>query len=371
MAFSQLIGQERAKRMLSRLIASHRVGGTYLFFGPEGVGKRTTALLFAQALNCAGPDAAEGEPCGACPSCRKILHGNHPDIRYLFPLSRAGKGALDDLLHDARWGEHGPRFDRAASISIEGVRDLRHEIAHRPFVGRMRAVIVCRSERMTTEAANAFLKMLEEPPPATIYVLTTARPQALLATVRSRCQPIPFARLASESIEHALIDRFGIDQVVASASAGMANGSLGRALDLATGSLEEERQQALDLMQTAGTGLEEVPELVQKLARQSDRGEIQRMLELLLTIWRDVMVLKVRARAHLVNEDLGNELTAEGRDLSLDEIVQTIRAIDETLRAVEGNVNVGLALAYLVSRLSRGMGGAEVWARSPGPSAIM
>lgn len=353
MAFSQLIGQERARRMLSKLIASERVGGTYLFHGPEGVGKRTTAVLLGQTLNCTGSRAHEGEPCGRCPSCLKIMHGNHPDIRYLFPVAASKKGGLDELLHDARWGERGPRFDRAASISIDGVRELRHEIAYAPFGGGMRVIIVCRAERMTAEAANAFLKMLEEPPPATLFVLTTAWPRTLLATVRSRCQAIPFSRLPSEGIEEALVERFGIDEVAAGASAAMADGSLGRALDIAEGSLEEEREYALDLMRAAGEGSEETPEVVQRLARQSDRGEVQRMLELLMTIWRDVLLLRVGGAGELVNSDLEGDLRDLASSRSLDEIMRTIGIIDEAVQAVEGNVNLGLVLSYVVSGLER------------------
>src|SRR5262249_24546682 len=136
-----------------------------IFAGPQGVGKRLTAVALAQALNC------EQGGCGACPVCARIARGVHADVLVVEP------------------GDSG-------TIKVDQVREAIDRTAYRPFEGRRRVVIVDEADALVPEAQNALLRTLEEPPPASVFVLIPARPEMLLPTVRSRCQRLRFGPLA-------------------------------------------------------------------------------------------------------------------------------------------------------------------------------
>ena len=162
--WSDIIGQELAKRLLQNDLASGRIANAYLLSGPEGAGKRRLALEFAKALNCAAEPA--GRPCGACAICSQIGRGVHPDVHLLVP-----GGASEQ-------------------IKIDDIRQLLGRIFLKPFSVRMQVAILDGAERLTEEAANSLLKALEEPPGSTCFVLTSARPLHCLPTVVSRCRLI-------------------------------------------------------------------------------------------------------------------------------------------------------------------------------------
>lgn len=176
-----LIGQERAASVLSRALAQGRVSHAYLFVGPEGAGKTTAAILFAQALNCE-QRATESLgclcPCGQCESCRRIEAGTHPDVHVIAPGSKGGQ-----------------------NISVEQMRDVRQDVARRPITGRRKVYLIPTAEAMNEEAANTLLKTLEEPPEYVTLVLMATSPTRVLPTVLSRCQVVPFGRVPAESIQ--------------------------------------------------------------------------------------------------------------------------------------------------------------------------
>jgi DNA polymerase-3 subunit delta' len=154
MSFKSLIGNDRNKRILKRIAERHRFGATYLFTGPEGIGKRQFALTFAKAANCAelGDDS-----CDKCPSCHRIDEGTHSDVVTVRP--------------DGNF------------IKIGQARDVAREIFFRPREGKQRFFIIDDAERLREEAESALLKTLEEPPPTSTIVLVTSRPSSLLPTV--------------------------------------------------------------------------------------------------------------------------------------------------------------------------------------------
>lgn len=220
MTFSELWGQEPAVAMLRHALRAGRLSHAYLFTGPRGVGKGTLALALAQALNC---EANPGEGCGACDACRRLASGVHPD---LLVLEREGQ-----------------------NIGIGQVRRLQEVFSLHPYVARRRLAIVREADVLSREAANCFLKTLEEPPASSLLVLTTERPDVLLHTIRSRCQRIALRPLSSPLIVRYLVEEQGWQEDKAALAAAWCRGSPGAAQNLDVALMAERRSALLDLLQ--------------------------------------------------------------------------------------------------------------------------
>ena len=203
-----IIGHEWAVRLLSNAVAHGRVGHAYLFTGPDHIGKMTLARTFAAALNC---EAAPGErPCGQCRACRLIAEDKHPDVRVVVPnVSDRG----------------------TASIKIDAVRQLQQDLSLSAYEGRYKIALLRRFDTANLNAANAFLKTLEEPPAHVILLLTAADSDSVLPTINSRCRTLGLRPLATPLIEEALMTRFGVAPNEANLLAHLADGRLGWAVD--------------------------------------------------------------------------------------------------------------------------------------------
>ncbi len=200
-----LIGRETETGILSAMIKTARLPHALLFTGPEGGGKNSLARSLAAALNCASP-AEDGGPCGQCGSCLKVAKDIHPDLKTLTPGGRS------------------------RIIKMEDIQTLRGEMAFRPFEGRVKVFIIRQADRLGSDAGNALLKTLEEPPPDSLIILTSASEGELMTTILSRClrlrlPPLPYA-LVLGKIRH---DR-NIDGPEAELLAALAAGALGPAL---------------------------------------------------------------------------------------------------------------------------------------------
>ncbi len=202
-----MAGEQHLPEALARALRAGRLGHALLFSGAAGLGKGEAAVALARTLLCQETGAPGG--CGACPDCRQVDAGAHPDLRWIAPAG--------------------------GSIKLDQVRAVVRDAHLRPFRERSRVFIFRDAERMTDEAANALLKVLEEPPPAVHFVLLTAAPAALLPTIRSRCQEFPFRPLPPETVAAALAAEIGLGPEVALRIARLAGGNAGLARRLALG----------------------------------------------------------------------------------------------------------------------------------------
>ncbi|MGC8797349.1 MAG: ATP-binding protein [candidate division WOR-3 bacterium] len=240
MPFPSIICQERAIKILDRIIYADRFL-PLLFVGQSGIGKRTLAIKFAQTVNC---EKKTGIACGLCKSCRQIGQLVHPDLRIIFPIRKPSVDSSPDEIVSEMMRQY-PDFspDKAHPpipanyvIPIGAIRWLASDMAKPPVTARKRFYIILHAHRMNTEAQNALLKILEEPHPNTVFILTAVTQYALLPTIRSRCQVVRFANISEREMikfinQHHVVsagDRSA--ETYDSLVANLAQGSLGRAL---------------------------------------------------------------------------------------------------------------------------------------------
>jgi DNA polymerase-3 subunit delta' len=390
MDWSQVIGQERPVRALRRAVAGGRVAHAYLFHGPHGTGKRAAALAFAQALQCEerGPGSGDGRPCGACPACQKMRRGVHPDVHVLFPhpkgTSEEDRAERKELLSQNPYAEISYAWrpslsdpsdtsNKQALYSVDRVHEeLLRPMSLKPLEGRYKVALLTEAEQMHPKAANAFLKLLEEPPPQTAFVLTTAYPDRLLPTITSRCQRLRFSSLGSEALAEALARREDLGDERAQMLARMADGSYTRALDLATSNeLLEHRELVLDFFRQAytqdATRLAELSEEIRRLGRERVKG----LMDLMLRWVRDLLLVRSlgREEAPLVNVDQAEAAARFCENLPQADLGAMTELIEEARRLVGRNVNLGLLLTALAQALGHAMQGRSARLYVPLPEA--
>ncbi|MEJ2697629.1 MAG: DNA polymerase III subunit delta' [Candidatus Sulfobium sp.] len=341
MSLKQIIGQDRAIAMLTGSIVKQRLAGSYLFCGESGVGKKTTALNFAKALNClntAAPStdghysgsreseklASDLEPrtsnlspadsCDECDSCLKMDAGVHPDLLVVSPEERL--------------------------IRIEEIRLIDEALSLKPHEGRKKAVIVDDAETMNISAANAFLKTLEEPPGESLIILVSSRPELLPATIRSRCARINFSPLSLESCVRVLEGKIQGDD--RSLSARLSMGRPGIAL---SAGLLEERTWFLDLLRSMMDGEKDA---------WASRDDMERWFGQMLTLLRDMAVSRVTAEPSLLlNVDLRDYLSKLSRDVDLKVIIQVYNELNRVRNQLMFNLNKSVTWNFTSSLLRK------------------
>jgi DNA polymerase-3 subunit delta' len=371
--WQQVIGQVRVVEALRRAIQSGRVAHAYLFHGPDGVGKRAVALAFAQALQCQQSDGTQADPCGQCNACHKVRHLLHPDVQVLFPypndaeptdvaerLQRLAVNAYAtvDFVRQPVLGETTKAVNKQASYKVEHINgELRRMMSFKPVEGRYKVVVLTDVELMRVEAANTFLKLLEEPNPQTLFLLTTSRPDLVLPTVLSRCQQVRFDRLPVEVLEQALVQGGHAQPSEAGPLARMADGSFSRACDLAENAdLRVHRQQMVDFFRNAYTGhVEKLADQIEAFGQQG-REAVKSTLGLMLGWVRDLMLYRALGEAApLVNVDQHASVVrfcARLPDADLDAMVMLV---EEAIELIERNVHTALVLTVLAHQLGKAM----------------
>jgi DNA polymerase III subunit delta' len=362
-------------------LAAARRGGTLaqslLVHGPAGVGKERLGHWIAALVLCTEP-AAEG-PCGACRDCRDVARLEHPDVHWFFPVARPeGAGTPEKLrekLEEARAVElqarradphHVPSYDRAPAHYLGAVLNLQRLASLRPSVGRHKVFVVGDAEAMvpqesSPEAANAFLKLLEEPPADTTLVLTASAPGALLPTIRSRVLPVRVLPLTDAEVERFLVAERGLEPAAAAALEAVAEGSIGRALRLAPaggdGLLSRQRELGRALLEAAVAD-GEAPRLAAALraAPSGARGEFTETLEALALWLRDLMAVAAGApEAVRYGAEERDMLAAlAGRDgVGAEAVARALVHVQDARALAAGNVNPQLSLASTLAAIRR------------------
>ncbi len=374
MPWSDLINQNRVVDALRRTLDSGRVAHAYLFHGPEGVGKTATAIAFAQALQC---ERGGNDACGKCIQCTKIARFLHPDVRVLLPQPK--DVVTDEIPARLQLLASNPfsvvDFSRRPSLTdptkvsnkqvyyhVERVReDLHGQMNYRPTEGRYSIAILTDAHLMRTEAANAFLKLLEEPAATTVFILIAPMIDRLLPTIISRCQPLRFDLLEADHIEKALIDREQISPDRASMLARMAGGSYARALELADGEdLHEHREMIVRFMRYSyARNIREVSSVISQMSGLS-RERVKNLMPLMETWVRDLVLYRTMGdRADLINVDQHEVISRFCDNLPHARLDHMVSLVEEAHMLIERNVNLNLLLTTLSSQLAAAMRGED------------
>jgi DNA polymerase-3 subunit delta' len=322
MTFDEICGHEKPIAILKSAIAKDRIAHAYLFYGMEGIGKRTVASVFARALNC----ESATPPCDACDSCRKAEHRNHPDI-----ITITAEGQF---------------------IKIGAVKELQEQMKFRPREGRRRVFILTEADRMNAAAANALLKTLEEPSAGNILLLTTSRPHALPLTILSRCQHLRFTPLPREEVARFLREKDSLDPDAAAVLAASSGGSIGKAREMNREDYLTLRNGILEYLST-----DDPADPLRRLAFAgrfgTEREEILENLQILRTCYRDAMVFReTRDSERLIFRDRITLIQAVAERLSGRTLIYNLTTVSAAMGAIDQNANKTLTLETMVVKLA-------------------
>jgi DNA polymerase-3 subunit delta' len=323
-------GHTAALELLARARAQDRVAHAYAFVGPSGVGKKLTALAFAEALLCAGRGQGEGDAerlggCGSCSACRRVGAGTHPDCHLIVPDGQ--------------------------TIRIQQIRELEGLAALKPYEGSCKIFIVDNAEAMPPVTANALLKTLEEPPDRTVLILIVSQARALPPTVLSRCQVVRFQPLAEMEAVAVLRDN-GVDQATAQFLARACQGRVGLVLAGDPAAWREQRDSVVDLLEKVSIeGVETLFNAAESLGR--DRTRIAGLIEAIWLWHRDLLCAKAGSDPRLlISSDREAELKRMAGERSWESVWEALKACREAWQALQGNVSPRLTLEVLLSRLA-------------------
>jgi len=322
MSFSEIIGQARPITILQSSLRSGDISHAYLFYGPEGIGKQMTALNFAKALNCLSLD---DDPCGECPHCRKFDNGNFPDFLMVAP--------------------------KDGSIKIETIRELQKKVNFRPYEGKFKVVLIDGAEEMTLGAANSFLKTLEEPPGATVFILVCHNFNLMIPTIISRCQKIQFNLIPVEAIKNILVNKNQTAPEDAHLMATYSRGSLGKALETDISGIMKVRDEILSSI--GSISFDEIDLVLKKNKSWSgDKENLEIRLAAILSITRDLVVLKAAKKEGLIaNLDVRDKLISLIEASNLNQLIFLFYAVEETMRQLKRNINTQLLLDLLMIKM--------------------
>ena len=317
MGFAEIIGQKNQLDILRLALANNRLHHAYLFTGPEGVGKRTTALALAKALHCT---EKSGDFCGRCAECARVMARNHPDVRVI------------------------ERLANKKEISIQQIRDMEKELRYRSFSGGRKIAIIDPATLLNPASQNALLKTLEEPPPDSLLILIAASAGALLPTLRSRCLQLSFGPLPRQLIAGFLLSEKRVKPEEAELLAALSMGSLGAALEMDGAELRERRRVwggKLSVLKASDyRGAMEAAE-----ALAASRDDALQFLEWAESWYHDLLVQAARQDTQgVVNLDMLPELQLQGAAAGVERILSAAANAAGAARKIQRNLNRRMVL---------------------------
>jgi DNA polymerase-3 subunit delta' len=319
MAFKDIKGQQQALHILQEHMRHQRLASGYLFTGPEGLGKNLVARTLAKAVNC---QEAIADSCDNCPSCRKIDGNQHPDVHCI--------------------------IDEDEVVKIEQVRQLQQRIYLKPYEGMRKVFVIDNAHNLTAEGSNALLKVLEEPPEASLIILVSAKPTLLFKTIISRCRTIKFSPLKRPELAGLLKSGYGLEDEAARFLAYFSEGRIGQALRLKDTDALHQKNRVLDAF------LFPAAPHSQGQFSLEDKAHLRGYLNILATWFRDMSLVKIgMPYSELINYDRRNDLVRSMQQYSFGDINDIVACISNSLLYLEQNINIKLLLSNVRAELAR------------------
>jgi len=372
MRFSEVIGQQSAVDQLRSSVQKGRIPHAQLFIGEDGLGALPLALAYATYLSCS--DRTQTDSCGQCPSCRKYDKLQHPDLHFSFPLgstSKLGTKPVSDLaLEDWRtfveersygslldWYRQLGMENKQGSISVHESQEIIKSLSLKAYESPFKVMIIWHAERLNTQASNKLLKIIEEPPVNTVFILITNDPEQLLLTIRSRTQMLALNRIADEEISRALRSEMDISQENLAAVLSQCDGNYGAALRLLRENEELDMfsREFVAWMRAGFKGdLHFLVDWSNKMAGLGREG-LKAFLNFSATVMREAMI---------TNYELGNlsRIQQVTPDFKMDRfapfihggnVVQILEEIEKAHYHIERNANARIVMLDLSIEMSR------------------
>ncbi len=309
-----IIGHKAIIDRLSRAVHYNEISHAYCLAGPDHIGKTTVARTFGQALLCTNDHL---RPCGNCRACKLVQSNRHPDFCSL----------------NMAWQEVALGI-KGTAVSVDAVRHITTELHRRPYEGGYKVLFVPNAEELTTAAANAFLKTLEEPPPYVVILLTVRDIELLLPTIRSRCHPLALSPLSIEEVEHALVDRYNVSTDQAHLLARLSGGRVGWAINaIQERTALPQRAAALaTLLQAWQTTRAERLLLAAPLAKAND----DEIMPLWASWWRDVLLVQNGVIEAIQNIDQRDHLQRAAQDCTPAQVRSFLHDLQRLRRIATG-----------------------------------
>lgn len=320
--FQDIIGQEQIKEQLRNGIVAGKVSHAYLINGEKSSGKEFIAKIFAQTLQC---EKKGTEPCGVCRSCKQALTGNQPDIIRV-------------------------THEKPNTISVDDIRaQINNDVAIKPYSSPYKIYIVNEAEKMTTQAQNAILKTLEEPPAYAVILLLTSNVNSLLPTILSRCVVLNMKPVADELVRKYLMEELMVPDYKAEVCVAFARGNIGKAKALASSEeFDNVKAEAISLLKYIhDMDLSEIIAAIKKITEY--KLEVNDYLDLIAIWYRDVLLFKATSDVdHLVFREELQAIRRTAQHSSYEGIENVIKALETAKRRLDANVNFDLTMELLM-----------------------
>lgn len=320
--FQDIVGQEQIKEHLGNALSTGKVSHAYIINGEKNAGKEFIARVFAMALQC---EKGEAEPCQECRSCKQALSNNHPDIIR--------------VIHE-----------KPNTISVDDIRSqVNNDVAIKPYSSAYKIYIINEAEKMTSQAQNAILKTLEEPPAYAVLILLTANLNALLPTILSRCVVLNMKPVSDELVKQYLMEQLKVPDYKAEVCVAFARGNVGKAKALASSEdFENVKAEALSLLKyIQDMELTEIVAAIKKITEF--KLEINDYLDIFAVWYRDVLLFKATNDVnHLIFREEIQAIRKTAQRSSYEGIETVIQALDTAKKRLDANVNFELVMELLI-----------------------